>query len=102
MADLRDPFDGSIPDRGRPPLQLDAPLVASVEPMQLDQFDQLAVGRDLAELGDAGPMRSVPVLDIEQQLHGAYEQLDPAALRRAALLRMIGLGRLASRTNRPG
>jgi hypothetical protein len=44
----------------------------------------------------------VPLINIEHELHGAFEQLDPAELRRAALLRMIGLGRLASRSSRPG
>lgn len=106
MADLCDPFDGSDCDHRRPaphpPRQLDTPLVAAVEPSHLGSFDQLDLHRVADEPVADTTRRRVPLINVEQELHGTFEQLDPAELRRAALLRMIGLGRLASRSSRPG
>lgn len=85
-----------------PLLQLNVPLVEAVHDTPVhDTSDHDTVLRS----DEAGPV-TAPVgtsidldidLDVDRHLHGAPELLAPAELRRAALLRLIGLGRFASR-----
>ena len=51
--------------------------------------------------GNQGPSANPRLqLDVEQHLYGLSEPLSPAELRRAALLRLIGLGRFAGSAGR--
>ena len=101
MADYCEPLDEANDEANdsepllpvTPFLRLDAPLVAHIDVVPSGHIGVPSEHTAQFTMASASSIDA----DVDRHLHGAPELLAPAELRRAALLRLIGLGRFASR-----